>query len=114
MLEESFRVMTGDDETPPEKAVSAFMNKSKLDVDPFCLNYPPPDRDAWKELQGMSRCTKLYICHDIDKVEKWKYYILAWFHEDVAVSYIKFQIVEETLQVQRHTDRGKNKEIVER
>jgi hypothetical protein len=32
MLEESFRVMTGDDETPPEKAVPAFMNKSKLDV----------------------------------------------------------------------------------
>jgi hypothetical protein len=92
MLEESFRVVTGDDETPPEKAVPAFMNKSKLDVDPFCLNYPPPDRDAWKELRGMSRCTKLYICHDIDKVETWKFYILAWFTEDVAVSYLSSRL----------------------
>jgi hypothetical protein len=49
LLEESLRVMTGDDETPPEKAVPAFV-KSKLDVYHFCLNYSPPDRDAWNEL----------------------------------------------------------------
>jgi hypothetical protein len=62
----------------------------------------------------MSRCNKLYICHDIDKVETWKIFISVWFTVDVAVSNIKFQIVKETLQVQRPTDRGKNKEIVKR